>query len=187
MQILLNSSHVWTTASHKAKFSLQSFGSSPSTQNLHGYNQTQTLAYMPGMSKWNFRQAHQKNEEARRLATTATAPTRRSTTQAWDNVWLSSHRPAYRAARRGIFHKNKNTPAAIWWYTKFAPNQIGKYVSRLGIPGNIDVMENNIILNGLFNINIVSLYEDSKKYIQHSEYTEYTDGSKIDGKASAGW
>ena len=33
---------------------------------------------------------------------------------------------------------------------------------------------------------IASLNEDSKKYIQHSEYTAYTDGSKIEGKAGAG-
>lgn len=30
---------------------------------------------------------------------------------------------------------------------------------------------------------IASLNDDSKRYIQHSEYTAYTDGSKIEGKA----
>ena len=53
-------------------------------------------------------------------------------------------------------------------------------VSLFDIPSNTDVIENTVMLNRPFNVNIVSLNDDSKKYIQHSEYTAYTDGSKID-------
>ena len=35
-------------------------------------------------------------------------------------------------------------------------------------------------------MNIVSVTNDTRKYIRHSEYTAYTDGSKIDGKIGAG-
>ena len=42
------------------------------------------------------------------------------------------------------------------------------------------------MLNRPYNVNIVNLTNDTKKYIRHSEYTAYTDGSKIDGKAGAG-
>ena len=42
------------------------------------------------------------------------------------------------------------------------------------------------MLNWPFNVNIVSLIDDAKKYIHHSEYIAYTDGSKIDGEAGSG-
>ena len=47
-------------------------------------------------------------------------------------------------------------------------------------------LENTIMLNRPYNVNIVSLTNDIKKYIRHSEYKAYTDGSNIDSKAGAG-
>ena len=41
-------------------------------------------------------------------------------------------------------------------------------------------------MNRPYNVNIISLTNDTKKYIRHSEYTAYTDGSKIEGKIGAG-
>ena len=38
-----------------------------------------------------------------------------------------------------------------------------KIVSRFDIPSNTDVIENTVMLNQLFNVNIVSLNDNSKK------------------------
>ena len=59
-------------------------------------------------------------------------------------------------------------------------------VSLFDIPSNTDVIENTVMLNQPFNVNIVSLNDDLNKCIQHSEYTASTDGSKIEGKAGSG-
>ena len=59
-------------------------------------------------------------------------------------------------------------------------------VDRLNIQEETDIIENVTILNRPYNVSIASLTNDTKKYIRHSEYTAYTDGSKIDDKTGAG-
>ena len=56
-------------------------------------------------------------------------------------------------------------------------------VDRLNLQEETDIIENTKTLNRRYNINIVSLTNDTKKYIGHSEYL---DGSKIDHKTGAG-
>ena len=72
----------------------------------------------------------------------------------------------------------------------FAPNgHLNKWaqiVDRLNLQEETDIIENTTTLNRPYNVNIVSLTNDTKKYIGHSEYTAYTDGSKIDNKTGAG-
>ena len=64
-------------------------------------------------------------------------------------------------------------------------NRWVQIVNRLDIPSETDVVENTIMLNRPYYMNIVSLTNDTKKCIRYSEYT-YTDGSKINGKTGAG-
>ena len=59
-------------------------------------------------------------------------------------------------------------------------------VDQLDLQEETDIIENTTTLNRPYNINLVSLTNDTKKYIRHSEYTAYTDSSKIDGKTGAG-
>ena len=65
-------------------------------------------------------------------------------------------------------------------------NRWVQIVNRLDIPSETDVVENTIMLNRPYNMNIISLTNDTKKYIRHSEYKAYTDGSRIDSKTGAG-
>ena len=65
-------------------------------------------------------------------------------------------------------------------------NKWAQIVDLLEIQEESDVIENKTNLNRPYNVNIVSLTNDTKKYISHSEYTAYTDGSKIDNKTGAG-
>ena len=61
-------------------------------------------------------------------------------------------------------------------------NTWAKIVDNLDQNEETDRVENTTTLNRPYNVNIVSLTNDTKKYIRHSEYTAYTDSSKIDGK-----
>ena len=61
-------------------------------------------------------------------------------------------------------------------------NSCAKKIDMLNIQGDSDIIENTRTLNRPYNVNIVSLTNDTKKCIRHSEYTAYTDGSKIDEK-----
>ena len=65
-------------------------------------------------------------------------------------------------------------------------NKWAHIVDQLNLPIETDKIENTATLNHPYNANIASLSNDTKKYIGHSEYTAYTDGSKIDGKIGAG-
>ena len=65
-------------------------------------------------------------------------------------------------------------------------NKWAQIVSKLDIPEDTDIIENTTTLNRPYNVNIISLTNDPKKYIRHSEYTAYTDGSKIDNHVGAG-
>ena len=65
-------------------------------------------------------------------------------------------------------------------------NRWVQIVNRLDIPRETDVVENTIMLNRPYNVNIISVTNDTKKYIRHSEYIAHTDGSKIEGKTGAG-
>ena len=65
-------------------------------------------------------------------------------------------------------------------------NKWAQIVGQLDIPENTDIIENTATLNRPYNVNIVSLTNDTEKYIRHSEYTAYTDGSKIDNQTGAG-
>ena len=71
----------------------------------------------------------------------------------------------------------------------FTPNgHLSKWaqtVDRLNLPEETDIIENTT-LNRPYKVNITILTNDTKKYIRHSEYTAYTDGSKIDDKTGVG-
>ena len=59
-------------------------------------------------------------------------------------------------------------------------------MDRLNFPTETDIIEKTTTLNRPYNVNIMSLTTDTKKYIRHSEYTAYTDKSKIDDRTGAG-
>ena len=59
--------------------------------------------------------------------------------------------------------------------------------NKITLEGPYDTMEPNFIWERPFNINLKSLKSNSKKYLHHSEYTIYTDGSKINGHVGAGF
>ena len=65
-------------------------------------------------------------------------------------------------------------------------NKWAQIVDRLQIKDETDIIENTTTLNHPYNVNIVSLSNDTKKYIRHSEYRAYTDRSKIDHRTGAG-
>ena len=123
-----------------------------------------------------------------RQTTTAMAPVRRSTPQASLEIMfdlmpiellIEQTGTASFIRTRNHLQPFENTPNGHL-------NKWAKIVDLLDIEGETDTIENTTTLNRPYNVNIVSLTNDTKKYIQHSEYTAYTDGSKIDNKTGAG-
>ena len=123
-----------------------------------------------------------------RQTTTAMAPIRRSTPQASMEIMfditpielLIEHMGAASFIRTRPhlqpFAETPNGHLKTW----------AKMVDNLNQGEETDMIENTTTLNRPYNINIVSLTNDTKKYIRHSEYTAYTDGSKIEDKTGAG-
>ena len=121
------------------------------------------------------------------LTTTAMAPIRRSTPQATLEIMFYVIPIDLLIEQLGAASFMK-TKAHLQPFTDTPNGHLNRWVqivNGLDIPRETDVVENTIILNCPYNVNIVSLTNDTKKYIRHSEYTAYTDGSKIDGKAGA--
>ena len=123
-----------------------------------------------------------------RQTTSAMAPIRRSTPQASLEIMfdltpidlLIEHMGAASFMRtRAHLQPFANTPTGhlkTW----------AKIIDRLNITEGSDIIENTTTLNRPYNVNIISITNDTRKYIRHSEYTAYTDGSKIEGKTGAG-
>ena len=123
-----------------------------------------------------------------RLTTTAMAPIRRSTPQATLEIMFDLIPIDLLIEQLGAASFMRTKPH-LQPFTDTPNGHLNRWVqivNRLDIPRETDVVENTIMLNRPYNVNIVSLTNDTKKYIRHSEYTAYTDGSKIDGKAGAG-
>ena len=121
-----------------------------------------------------------------RITTTAMAPIRRSTPQASLEIMFDLLPIELLIEQMGAasFIRTRNH------LQPFTPNghlmKCEQIADRLNLQDEIDIIENTPSLNRPYNVNIISLTNDTKKYIRHSEYTAYTDGSKIDGRTGAG-
>ena len=122
-----------------------------------------------------------------RLITTAMAPIQRSTPQATLKIMFDIV-PIDLLTERSGATSFLRTKTHLQPYSDTPNGHLKRWeqiVSRFDIPRNTDVIENTVMLNRPFNVNIVSLNDDSKNYMQHSEYTAYTEGSKMDEKAGS--
>ena len=123
-----------------------------------------------------------------RITTTAMAPIRRSTPQATLEIMfdltpidllIEQLGAASFMRTRAHLQQFAETPAGHL-------NRWSQIINRLNIEGETDIQESTATLNRPYNVNIVSLTTDTRKFIRHSEYTAYTDGSKIDDQTGAG-
>ena len=123
-----------------------------------------------------------------RQTTTAMAPIRRSTPQASMEIMFDLMPIELLIEQMGTASFIR-TRAHLQTFADTQKGHLNKWaqiVNLLDIQEETDVIENTTTLNRPYNVNIVSLTNDTKKYILHSEYTAYTDGSKIDNKTGAG-
>ena len=123
-----------------------------------------------------------------RQTTTAMAPIRRSTPQASMELMFDLMPIKLLIDQMGAASFIR-TRAHLQPFQDTSNGHLNKWaqiVDQLDIQGETDVIENTTTLNRPYNVNIASLTNDTKKYIRHSEYTAYTDGSKIDNKTGAG-
>ena len=123
-----------------------------------------------------------------RQTTTAMAPIRRSSPQASMEIIFDLTPIELLIEQLGTASFIR-TRAHLQPFTNSPKGHLNKWahiVDQLNLPMDTDKIENTTTINRPYNANIVSLSNDTKKYIGHSEYTAYTDGSKIDGKTGAG-
>ena len=123
-----------------------------------------------------------------RQTTTAMAPIRRSTPQASLEIMFDVTPIELLIEQTGAASFMR-TKSHLHTYTDIPNGHLNKWakiVEKLNLQEETDIIENKTSLNRPYNVNIVSLTNDTKKYIRHSEYTAYTDGSKINDKTGAG-
>ena len=123
-----------------------------------------------------------------RLTTTAMAPIRRSTPQATLEIMFDLTPIELLIEQLGAASFLR-TQAHLEHYTDRPNGHLSKWaekIDKLQIHGEVDTIENTTTLNRPYNVNITSLTNDTNKFIKHSEYTAYTDGSKIEGRTGAG-
>ena len=123
-----------------------------------------------------------------RQTTTAMAPIRRSTPQACLEIMFGLTPIELLIEQLGVASFIR-TRAHLQPFTETPNGHLktwARMVDCLNLQDETDIIENTTTLNRPYNVNIVSLTNDTKKYIGHSEYTAYTDGSKIEGQTGAG-
>ena len=123
-----------------------------------------------------------------RLTTTAMAPIRRSTPQASLEIMFDLTPIELLIEQMGVasFIRTRSHLQPFADTPNGHLNKWATIVESLNLQDNTVMIESTTTLNRPYNVNIVSLTNDTKKYIAYSEYTAYTDGSKIDNKTGAG-